>query len=205
MVKLILSSSSLPRKKLLRQLRIPFTIFRPNIDETPFVNENPQQLVKRLAKNKALAAEKKYRNALIIGSDQVALLGCKIQGKPANFQDAIRILEELSGQRVIFFTGICLYNSQTKRAQLAVEKLTAVFRPLSAQMILDYLALENPYDCAACVKVEGPGIALMEAIYSKDPTALMGLPLIKLSQMLENENVDVLQDHSSTISRRSVR
>lgn len=189
---LILSSSSKGRIRLLNQLKIPFEIFHPDVDETCQDAETALHLVRRLARAKAIAASPHFANALIIGGDQVAVVDGRILGKPRDHGDAVKMLNAINGKTVIFLAGICLYNNSSKRAQIQTDKFKVIFRKFNDQSIQNYLDRENPYDCAGCVKLEGPGIALIEAIYSRDPSSLLGLPLIKLTRMLEHEGVSVL-------------
>lgn len=189
---IILSSSSAPRKKLLKQLRIDFKIFHPNVDEKILANETPTKLVKRLAKLKACAVKTKYPDALSIGADQVAMIEGQILGKPRDYEEALMMLKLISGKKLVYYSGICLYNTKTQHTQVAIEKFSVIFRKFDEALMKNYLRKEHPYDCAGCVKLEGPGISLIDAIYSRDPSALLGLPLIKLVRMLENENIQIL-------------
>ena len=189
---LVLASTSPYRKTLLARLGQPFATVAPGVDERPRDHEPPEQLVRRLAQAKAQAASAAFPDALIIGSDQVAVLEGEILGKPGDHEHAVRQLHRASGRTVDFFTGLCLLNSRTGAVQCDVVPFRVVFRALSAQQIEDYLRREQPYNCAGSFKSEGLGIALFERLQGDDPTALMGLPLIRLSRMLEQEGVKVI-------------
>lgn len=188
---IVLASSSLFRKHLLERLSIPFTAVNPAVDESPLPNEPAQKLVRRLTEAKARAVAPQHPHALIIGSDQVALLNDEILGKPGTHERATEQLRQLSGQRVQFLTGLCLLNSVTAKLHLEIVSTRVVFRPLSRTQIEAYLQREPAYACAGSFQVEGLGISLVEKIESDDPTALIGLPLIYLTRMLEQEGVGV--------------
>ena len=189
---LVLASTSPYRKTLLARLGLPFETVAPGVDECPRANETPAQLVRRLAQAKAQAASAAFPDALIIGSDQVAVLEGEILGKPGDHENAVRQLYRASGRAVDFFTGLCLLNSRTGAAQCDVVLFRVVFRTLNMRQIEDYLRREQPYNCAGSFKSEGLGIVLFERLQGDDPTALMGLPLIRLSRMLEQEGVRVI-------------
>jgi MAF protein len=188
---IILGSTSPFRQELLRRLQLPFSTAAPNIDESPQPDESPQRLVKRLALAKAEAVASDHPQALIIGSDQVACLGDRIIGKPGNRENAIKQLTQASGQHVQFLTGLCLLNSTTNRAQVVCEPFEVHFRELGQEQIERYLDAEEPYNCAGSFKSEGLGITLFERLEGADPNALIGLPLIRLVTMLQNEEVAV--------------
>lgn len=189
---LILASSSRYRATLLARLGLPFRTQAPDIDESRHADESAAALVRRLAAGKADAVAAAHPAALIIGSDQVAVLGSDILGKPGDPERAIEQLTRLSGQTVAFLTGLCLLDAETAQRQLAVVPTYVRFRELSLQEIRDYVAREEPLDCAGAFKSEGLGIALFEAIEGTDPNALIGLPLIELCRMLRNVGVKVL-------------
>jgi septum formation protein len=191
MPKLILASSSPYRRELLARLRLPFEVMSPDVDETPLTNEAPQDTALRLAQLKARAAADKFPDALIIGSDQVALLGTEQIGKPHTFENAKKQLQAASGRRMVFHTALCLYNSKSGNMQARVVPITIQFRQLSDEVIERYLAAEQPYNCAGSAKSEGLGIALIERFEGEDPNALVGLPLIALVDMLHQEGVQV--------------
>lgn len=189
---LILASSSPYRKELLHRLGLPFNAIPPQADETPLPGESPESLVARLAGAKAHAIALQHTDALIIGSDQVAVLDGETLGKPGNHDNAVKQLANASGKRVEFLTGLCLLNSATRRMQVDVIPFAVVFRVLSAAQIENYLRHEQPYNCAGSFKSEGLGIALFDKLEGEDPTALIGLPLISLVRMLEHEGVRVI-------------
>lgn len=191
MQKLVLASTSPFRQEILRKLNIEFDISAPDVDETNFDNETPQQLVSRLAEEKARAVTNRHPNALIIGSDQVAVLDSEILGKPINHENAKQQLRKASGKKVTFFTGICLYNSSTNNAQVRCVPFYVYFRHLTDEQIENYLQIDKPYNCAGSFKSEGLGIALFEKLEGDDPNTLVGLPLIDLVQMLEKEGVNI--------------
>lgn len=182
--KLILGSTSPFRRELLQRLGVDFDCAAPEVDETPLSNEAPQELVRRLSVAKAQAVARHYPDALIIGSDQVAVLDNDILGKPGNHQRAVEQLQRASGRSVRFLTGLCLYNSNTGQYQVDVVPFEVVFRQLSEQQIEHYLQREQPYNCAGSFKSEALGITLFESMRGDDPTALIGLPLIQLTSML---------------------
>lgn len=186
---IILASSSIYRKELLQRLQIPFETMHPQIDEAPLPDELPEQTAVRLAEEKARAVAKNYPQALIIGSDQVAILGNSRLGKPLNHSNATEQLRLMRGQEVVFYTALCLLNSTTDRLQMQVIPYYVTFRQLSDQQIENYLLKERPYHCAGSAKSEGLGIALIERMVGDDPNALIGLPLIALVDMLAHEGV----------------
>ena len=184
---LVLGSSSPFRKSLLERLMVPFEVFSPDIDESELENESPIDLVERLAIAKAKEVAKSFPNALIIGSDQVAMHGEKIVGKPHTFDVAVEQLKEASGKAISLYTGLALYNAKTGNTQSEVVPFKVHFKTLTQQTIESYLHKEEPYNCAGSVRSEGLGIALFERFEGDDPNALIGLPLIRLIAMLENE------------------
>ncbi len=188
---LILGSSSSFRKELLSRLEIPFETSSPDIDETRKPDESPEQLVLRLAIEKAQKVAESYPAHLVIGSDQVAVIDGEILGKPHTHENAVKQLQNASGKTVQFFTGLCLLNSQTKKLQNEVIPFRVVFRDLSDERIERYLHREQPYNCAGSFKSEGLGITLFERLEGDDPAALMGLPLIRLVRMLEAEGAQI--------------
>ena len=190
---LILASSSVYRHGLLARLRLPFISVSPDIDETPLAGEPPDATALRLALAKAQAVAEMNRRALVIGSDQVADLDGKPLGKPANHESAVRQLQILRGKRVMFHTALCLLDAASGRYQLENIATVVHFRELSDERIERYLRLEQPYDCAGSAKIEGLGVALVHKIESDDPTALIGLPLMALVNMLLNERVEVIE------------
>ena len=192
---LVLGSSSPFRKELLSRLMIPFETANPDINESPLGNETPIQLVERLAIEKAQAVATQFPNALVIGSDQVALHpGDEIVGKPHTHERAVEQLKTASGQQIRLYTGLALINSDSGEIQSEVVPFTVHFKTLSEQTIESYLRKEEPYNCAGSVRSEGLGIALFERLEGDDPNALIGLPLIRLVAMLENANFSLFAD-----------
>lgn len=191
-MKLILASSSPFRRELLSRLLIPFEVETPDIDETPHPGESPSQLVERLAIAKARVVATRRADSLVIGSDQVAVHGKDIVGKPLTHDRAVQQLKTASGRAVTLYTGLALVNSATGRVQSEVVPYRVVFRRLTDEQIENYLRKETPYHCAGSVKSEGLGVALLERFEGEDPATLIGLPLIRLVRMLESEGVAIL-------------
>lgn len=189
---LILGSTSPYRKILLQRLGIAFDTAAPDVDETPLAHEPPRALVERLSQDKARAVAIRYPQALIIGSDQVATIDGEIMGKPGNHANAVQQLSRASGNKVTFYTGLCLLNSESGVVQSSVVPFEVTFRQLSAAQIERYLHAEQPYNCAGSFKSEGLGVALFERTSGDDASALMGLPLICLTRMLENQGLELL-------------
>jgi septum formation protein len=190
--RLILASTSRYRRALLERLGLPFTAVAPGVDETALPGELPRTTALRLAEAKARSAATAHPDALIIGSDQVADCDGHAIGKPGNHEAAFAMLTALAGKTVVFHTGLALLDTTSGRCATAMIDVRSTFRRLSAAEIERYLAREHPYDCAGAVKSEGLGIALFESIVSDDPTALIGLPLIRLVSMLREAGVPVL-------------
>ena len=197
LVSLILASSSPFRKELLTKLGLDFSTHAPDIDESRKDGETPEQLVYRLAEEKA-AEVAKTQSGLIIASDQVATLGSgtqvddKILTKPHTHENAIKQLQQSSGNTVTFVTSLTLLNTSTGNIQTVIENFKVIFRVLSAEQIDNYLKKEQPYNCAGSFKSEALGISLFERLEGNDPNTLIGLPLIQLIKMLEHEGVDIL-------------
>jgi len=189
---LILGSTSRYRKELLNRLRIPFETASPDVDETPHSNESPKDLALRLALAKARAVALKYPEAVVIGSDQVADLEGTPLGKPGNHANAILQLQRMRGKTVIFQTALSVVCIATGFERTDLAEVKVKFRDLSDAEIETYLRAEEPYDCAGSAKSEGLGIALLDAIDNDDPTALIGLPLIRTCQMLREAGVKLL-------------
>ena len=189
---LILGSTSRYRKELLTRLRIPFETAAPDVDETPHSNESPKDLALRLALAKARAVALKYPEAVVIGSDQVADLDGTPLGKPGNHTNAILQLQRMRGKTVIFQTALSVVCIATGYERTDLAEVKVKFRNLSDAEIETYLRSEEPYDCAGSAKSEGLGIALLDAIDNDDPTALIGLPLIRTCQMLREAGVKLL-------------
>jgi septum formation protein len=191
-MQLILASSSPFRRELLARLMLPFEVDVPDIDETPLPGETPMRLVERLAVAKAQAVARRHPQALVIGSDQVAVHGNTIVGKPHTHERAVEQLRAASGKAVSLYTGLALVNAASGRVQSEVVPFRVVFRRLTDAQIESYLRKEQPYSCAGSVKSEGLGVALLERFEGEDPATLIGLPLIRLVRMLENEGLSVL-------------
>lgn len=188
-LKLILASSSPYRKELLARLQLPFTVIEPDTDETPLANESPSALVERLAISKAQSVAATHADSLVIGSDQVAVHDGEIIGKPHTHDNAVRQLQQASGKTITLYTGLALVNAEQDRVQSEVIPYRVVFRSLTREQIESYLHKEQPYKCAGSVKSEGLGIALLERFEGDDPNTLIGLPLIRLIRMLEQEGI----------------
>lgn len=191
-MKLLLASSSPYRQQLLKRLRIPFTTASPNVDERQKNGESPQAYVQRLAINKAQALRHHWPDHWIIGSDQCCVINDRIMGKPHTQENAIAQLQSCSGQNVRFYTGLCLL-APDGRLQSLVEPFRVQFRSLELNEIEQYVALEQPLDCAGSFKVEGLGINLFSQLDGKDPNALMGLPLIALLELLRRAGFNPLE------------
>lgn len=191
-MRLILASSSPFRRELLARLMIPFEVVIPDVDETVRQGELPQALVERLAIAKAQAVGAKHPQALVIGSDQVAVHAGEIVGKPHTHERAVAQLTAASGKTVMLYTGLALVNAATGRIQSEVVPYRVVFRSLTPEQIENYLRKEQPYHCAGSVKSEGLGVALLERFEGEDPATLIGLPLIRLIRMLAREGLQVI-------------
>jgi septum formation protein len=189
---LVLASTSKYRGELLSILQIPFKIAAPDVDETPLPDEDAKLTSKRLSQLKALAVVKDYPDALIIGSDQVALLDGQQMGKPLTHDNAVNQLRKMRGKTVVFYTALTLLNSRDGAMQTEVDETKVSFRDSSDDEIERYLLKEQPYHCAGSAKSEGLGIALISRIEGNDPNALIGLPLISLISMLKKQGVSIL-------------
>jgi len=195
---LILGSTSAYRRELLERLRIPFTVESPHVDETPLPGEAPAALAVRLALAKARAVAERFPDSVVIGSDQVADLdGCPL-GKPGNHTRAVEQLQRMRGKTVIFQTAVAVVCAQSGFAQESLAPVKVKFRDLTDAEIEAYLLAEKPYDCAGSAKSEGLGIALLDSIENDDPTALVGLPLIRTSRMLREAGIALLHTGSQT-------
>ena len=189
---LVLASTSPFRKSVLSRLHLPFETYAPQVNETPVPNEPSAILVTRLAELKAHSARSTYPRALIIGSDQVAVVGDTVLGKPGTHERAVKQLTFVSDKQVDFLTGLCLLNTDTNQAQTDIVRFSVKFRKLSDSQIENYLVVDKPYNCSGSFKSEGLGIALLDRMVGSDPTAIIGLPLIRLVRMLEAEGVQIL-------------
>lgn len=191
---IVLGSTSPFRKQLMDKLNIKFITDKPEVDETPLVGESPEQLVERLALLKAEAVAARHPNAIVIGSDQVAVFNDEILGKPHTHENAIAQLSKFSGNKVIFKTGLAVINTQTNETVSSVEPFEVHFRELTIAQIEQYLLSEKPYNCAGSFKSEALGICLFERLLGDDPNILVGLPLIKLTQYFEQLGFSVLEN-----------
>lgn len=189
---LVLASASPYRRELLQRLQIPFQTAEPDVDETPLAGEHAQQTSLRLAREKAVAVRSHFPDALIIGSDQVALLDGVQVGKPLTHENAVRQLRALRGKSVSFYTALTLLNARDGTMQSEVAENQVSFRMYDDAEIESYLRKEQPYNCTASAKSEGLGIALISRMEGDDPNALIGLPLILLVSMLKGYGVSVL-------------
>ncbi len=189
---LVLGSTSRYRRELLSRLNVPFDVAAPDVDETPLPGEQPAILARRLALAKAQAVAAKFPHAVVIGSDQVADLHGQPMGKPGTHERAVAQLRMMRGQTVIFQTALAVVCLETGFVQQDIAAVRVVFRDLSDDDIENYLRIEQPYDCAGSAKSEGLGIALLERIDNDDPTALIGLPLIRTARMIRAAGVKLL-------------
>lgn len=188
---LVLASTSVYRSELLQRLQLPFVTAGPEVDETPLSNESARATSLRLSQEKARAVAATFPDALIIGSDQVALLEGQQLGKPGNHDNAVRQLRAMRGKTTCFYTALTLLNSKTGHHQTEVAENFVTLRDLTDAEIEGYLRKEQPYQCAGSAKSEGLGIALMSSMTGDDPNALIGLPLMLLTEMLRRENVQL--------------
>lgn len=188
----VLGSTSRYRRELMERLRVPFTVAAPHVDETPLPGEAPKALALRLALAKAKAVAALHPEAVVIGSDQVADLAGQPLGKPGEHERAVAQLRQMRGQTVIFQTALAVICLATGFEQVDLAEVHVVFRDLSDEEIEAYLQAEKPYDCAGSAKSEGLGIALLESIDNDDPTALIGLPLIRTARLLRQAGVKLL-------------
>ena len=189
---LILASTSRYRRELLERLRLPFQVLAPGVDETPLPGEAPAALARRLALAKAQAVAKLHPQAVVIGSDQVADLDGHSLGKPGTHDKAVAQLRRMRGHSVVFQTAVAVVCQAQGYADVRLAEVRVRFRDLSDAEIENYLRAEQPYDCAGSAKSEGLGIALLQAIDSDDPTALIGLPLIRTCELLRAAGIDLL-------------
>ncbi|MEN8174271.1 MAG: nucleoside triphosphate pyrophosphatase [Pseudomonadota bacterium] len=190
--RLVLASTSPFRRELLGRLGLPFEVAAPNVDERRQEGESPQQMVTRLAELKARAVADRFTDGVIVGSDQVACIGDAILGKPRTRDKAIEQLQRVSGKAVTFYTGLCVLDVPSGRSHVLCEPFRVQFRPLETETITAYLDREEPYNCAGSFKSEGLGVALFERLEGDDPNALVGLPLIRLVDLLGEVGIKVL-------------
>ena len=189
---LILGSTSRYRRELLARLHLPFDVVAPEVDETPRASETPREIALRLALAKAQAVSAKFPQAVVIGSDQVADFNGEPMGKPGSHERATLQLRQMRGHTVVFQTALAVTCLASGFSQIDLAPVKVTFRQLSDAEIEAYLLAETPYDCAGSAKSEGLGIALLESIDSDDPTALVGLPLIRTCRMLRAAGIRVL-------------
>ncbi len=189
--RLVLASTSPYRRQLLERLGVRFTVAAPDVDESPLAGEVPIDLVNRLARAKADVIARRHPNSVVIGSDQIALFGKEVIGKPGNPDRCIEQLKRLSGQRLVFHTAVHVIHTDTGSNESHLDVTTVYFRKLTDQEIERYVARERPVNCAGGFKAESLGIALFDRIESNDPTALIGLPLIWLSGALRRAGFSV--------------
>ncbi len=190
--RLVLASTSRYRRELLERLRLPFEVVAPAVDETPLAKETPAALAERLARAKAEVVARQFPNVVVIGSDQVAELDSEAIGKPHSHERALEQLRRMSGRAVTFHTAVAVVRADHGYARVLVAPVQVKFRRLNETEIERYLRLEQPYDCAGSAKCEALGIALLESIDSDDPTALIGLPLIRTCLLLREAGIDPL-------------
>jgi septum formation protein len=192
-LRLILASTSRYRRELLERLRLPFEVMSPGVDETPLAGELPADLAVRLALAKANAVAGPAHDAVVIGSDQVAELDGQAIGKPGTHEQALAQLRTMSGRRVVFHTAVAVVHRERGFERALLAPVTVHFRPLRSEDIERYLHLDTPYDCAGSARSEALGVALLESIESDDPTALIGLPLIRTCALLREAGLDPLR------------
>ena len=191
-MRVILASSSVFRKQLLSKLRIPFKCISPDIDESRQKGESVTSYVKRLSINKALKVAESHAGSIVIGSDEVADLNNKILGKPLTKSNAVKQLRMISGNKVIFRTGLCVMNSDSKKYLSSVNNYTIYFKHLDDKLIKSYLEADDVLKCAASIRIEGAAINLVKSMNGKDPSSIMGLPLLKVIEYLEKFGVQIL-------------
>ena len=188
---LVLASTSPYRRELLERLQVPFVTAAPAVDETPMDREEPQALAMRLAIAKAQAVQHAWPDALIIGSDQVAVVGEKLLNKPGNHANALAQLRLMRGKAVRFYTAVCVIAARSARQHTALVPVTVHMRDVTDEQIERYLQAEQPYDCAGSARIEGMGITLVARLECDDPSALIGLPLIALCDILRREGMSL--------------
>ncbi len=189
---LVLASTSTFRRDLLNRLGISFETANPQTDESPLSGESPENMALRLSEAKARAVSPLFPDALIIGSDQVAILDGRVYGKPGTHDNAVRQLQTMRGKTVNFYTGLCVLDARTGKAQVRGVPTLVTFRDLTDQEIENYLRREQPYNCAGAAKSEGLGIAIIARMQGDDPNALIGLPLIALCDLLQEAGFPIL-------------
>jgi len=190
--RIVLASSSKYRRELLARLGLPFDVASPEVDETALPGEAPPDTARRLAEAKARAVGARFPQSLVVGSDQVAVLDGAVLGKPGNHANALRQLKCMRAKEVVFYTALCLYETASANAETCLVPYTVRFRDYSDEQIESYLQREQPYDCAGSARAEALGIALIAEMRGSDPNALVGLPLIALTDMLARRGVRVI-------------
>ena len=205
MHRLVLGSRSSSRRNLLERLSIPFLVVPPDIDESPLDGEAPELLVRRLSERKARAVGARVRTGLVIGSDQVALLDDTVLGKPGGHAENVAQLAMASGQWLEFRTGVAVLDAATGRIRSDVVPFAVKLRTLAASDIEAYVSRERAYDCAGGFRAERLGCALFERMRGDDPTALLGLPMIRLCEMLRSAGLDVLRTQGDAAARAGAR
>ena len=201
---IILGSTSIFRKALLNKLNLSFVQDKPNIDETPIANEQPEAMVQRLAKQKAAVFTQKYPEHIIISSDQTAVFNNQALGKPLNREKAIEQLSNFSGNQVDFYTAMVVINTSTDEQYEHCDTTTVFFRELSEEVITHYIDIEQPFNCAGSFKSEGLGITLFKKIESQDPNALVGLPLIALTDIFYKMGYPLPLEANSQKTKKSI-
>jgi septum formation protein len=191
-MQLVLASTSRYRRELLKRLGIAFSVADPGVAEERLPGESPEGMARRLAEAKSLAVAGRFRDALIIGCDQVAVGNGEVLGKPGTRENAVRQLRALSGRDAVFYTAVCVHNTSDGSRRVRVIPCRVTFRELDDGAIDRYLAREQPYDCAGSAKADGLGIALIAKMDGEDPNALIGLPLIALVDLLREQGLNVL-------------
>ena len=191
MKKLILASSSIHRKKLLKQLKLKFSVKKPNIDESRKKGESINNFVKRLSYEKAMKVALDNKDAIVIGSDEVAIVGTKILGKPLTTSNAKKQLKLISGKKIIFKTGLCVMSLSENKSYLSIVNYSIKMKKLNDVQIDNYIRKEDMLNCAGSIRIEGLAIGLVEKTEGKDPTSIIGLPLIKLTSYLEKLNYKI--------------
>jgi len=191
-MQLVLASASRYRRALLERLGVAFSVADPDVDESRRPGEAPEVMAARLAEAKALSVARRWRDCLVIGCDQVAVRDGELLGKPGTHDNAVRQLRALSGGEAVFHTAVCVHNSSDATTRVRVVPCRVTFRKLDDGVIKRYLAREQAYDCAGSAKAEGLGIALIARMEGEDPTALIGLPLIALVDLLREQGLNVI-------------
>lgn len=192
MKNIILASSSVHRKKLMKQLKINFKTISPDIDESRKKNENVQLFVKRLSIEKATKVASMSKNSIVIGSDEIAVVGTKILGKPNTITNAEKQLKLISGKKIVFKTGVCVIDADTKKMYASVVDYSVKMKKLTKQQIINYINKEDILNCAASIRMEGLAIALIEKANGRDPSSIIGLPLIMVTKYLKNLGYNIL-------------